>query len=266
MPRGSAGPFNLKSTTIALDMLSLFFAVASALPSENIVGGTIATPFEYPFITSLQVDNDHICGGVLLNPTTVLTAGHCSEGIDDVSVLSVKVHRHDLSKSESTEQGATLTVSEIINSPGFRQVGDSLMNDISIWKVSLKSGKLPKEALTIGSAALEKPGTLLTVAGWGRTRENGAVSRVLREVSIPVVDFDACKKFYPDLHSSSFCAGYEKGGKDSCQGDSGGPMFQVVDDKVVLVGVVSYGNGCARLDPGVYTRVSAFKSFIQSHL
>ena len=39
------------------------------------------------------------------------------------------------------------------------------------------------------------------------------------------------------------CAG--GGGKDSCQGDSGGPFTVKEGDQHSLVGVVSFGAGCA---------------------
>lgn len=63
--------------------------------------------------------------------------------------------------------------------------------------------------------------------------------------------------------------------RDTCSGDSGSPML---NSKGVQIGVVSYGGGpgekmegpgriCGDPDyPGVYTRVSAFKEFIQEHV
>ncbi|ENN82139.1 hypothetical protein YQE_00221, partial [Dendroctonus ponderosae] len=55
------------------------------------------------------------------------------------------------------------------------------------------------------------------------------------------------------------CAGSPYGGRDACQGDSGGPL--VVDN--ILIGIVSWGAGCARPNfPGVYANVPFMREWI----
>ena len=81
------------------------------------------------------------------------------------------------------------------------------------------------------------------------------------------MDDATCKDAYPNLvEGEELCAGkLATGGIDSCQGDSGGPMFRKDDaGELVQVGIVSWGEGCARPGkPGVYTEVSAFAADIK---
>ena len=59
------------------------------------------------------------------------------------------------------------------------------------------------------------------------------------------------------------CAGAREGGADACQGDSGGPLIKRKASGPVLVGVVSFGYGCARrLRYRVYARVSHYADWI----
>ncbi len=89
---------------------------------------------------------------------------------------------------------------------------------------------------------------------------------------MPVVPKGTCQSAYPELLDSHLCAGTLGGGGDTCQGDSGGPLVfksgaSGSAPKDVLVGLTSYGNGCAqRLQPGVYTRVSAVREWVQGEI
>ena len=70
---------------------------------------------------------------------------------------------------------------------------------------------------------------------------------------------------FPNLFNTS-CGGVGSDCRDSCQGDSGGPLFSNVRTEngsvFVIVGIVSWGRGCADGYPGVYTRVSEVSDFI----
>jgi len=67
-----------------------------------------------------------------------------------------------------------------------------------------------------------KPGTICTVAGWGKTHNHlRKLSDTLREVNVTVISRKICndKKHYknnPVITDNMICAGAKNGGKDSC--------------------------------------------------
>ncbi|XP_074920787.1 transmembrane protease serine 9-like [Chelonoidis abingdonii] len=122
-------------------------------------------------------------------------------------------------------------------------------------------------------------GTLCWVTGWGdiQTSESLPAPRTLQEVQVPLIDVEMCNDLYSKPITGSpgsrpvkdgmVCAGYPEGGKDSCQGDSGGPLVCSQAGSWFLIGIVSWGDGCALpYRPGVYTRVSAYSDWIQQQL
>lgn len=89
-------------------------------------------------------------------------------------------------------------------------------------------------------------------------------------VDMKILPDNVCAEYYASViapydRDSMICAGELDGGRDSCQGDSGGPL--VVRDAAgvaTLVGLVSFGEGCARPGvPNVNTRVASFLEFVR---
>ena len=133
-------------------------------------------------------------------------------------------------------------------------------NDIMLVKLTFPVSAPLVQWNTNPSIPLD--GDTVTTIGFGYTEENGSYSQDLMKVDVDVVPFEQCNSVFGDLTESiMLCAGTEVGGRDACQGDSGGPLLS---SPTVQVGIVSFGDGCARPGvPAVYTRVSAFDNWIQ---
>lgn len=123
--------------------------------------------------------------------------------------------------------------------------------------------------------------------------EQGDISPTLQEVIVPILSNSECRKSgygSSRITDNMLCAGFKDGEKDSCQvrksnehenncifrhediikfimqGDSGGPLHIVNETVYHVVGVVSWGEGCAQSNyPGVYSRVNRYGTWIRSN-
>lgn len=107
---------------------------------------------------------------------------------------------------------------------------------------------------------------LHTVSGWGRRSENGPTSHILQRLKVPRIPTQQCvEESGVVLTNNMFCAGYIEGRQDSCKGDSGGPLVTKYKKTFFLLGIVSWGKGCARPgNYGIYTRVSNYLQWIHN--
>ena len=245
----------------------------AASPSTAVVGGSDAAPGQFPSVAEITYGAPGVgiflCSGTLIDPTHVLTAGHCSS-ITKPAFVSSPVSWPPQSinvwigGTESGE-GEKAPVSSVSIPPDYLGLTDR--NDISILELAASSSMAPTQVAAASERAIWDPGTLATIAGWGRTEEGGDLPDTLQWAQVPITTDEYCESAYSDEDGWDFdpetmvCAGYPEGGVDTCQGDSGGPLFADASTGVRrVVGATSWGNGCAREGfPGVYARVADTK-------
>nr|XP_051714169.1 chymotrypsin-like elastase family member 3B [Oryctolagus cuniculus] len=236
--------------------------------SSRVVNGEDAVPYSWPWQAMVLYEEDgnlyFICGGTLIDPDWVMTAGHCFPYTGTYWVL---LGEHDITVSEGPEQ--FIPGEKIIVHPDYDDDA-SKGNDIALIKL-LHSAEVTEEVQPACLAPrdyLLPHGTECYITGWGTTSTGGSTPNILQQGLLPVVDYEHCSK--PDWWGSTVkeihvCAGGDE--VAGCNGDSGGPLNCPTEDSSWQVhGLASFvsSRGCDTLQkPTVFTRVSAFIPWIE---
>jgi len=250
------------------------------------VGGSKAKLGQFPWqaqILTVKPPNDtptFTCGGSLISDELILTAAHCIHYTDPERYIVIMGRQYVNAKDELCQgYEQRYKVVDLVVHPQFNK--RHLTNDIAVmWIRSEKYNQTVRysdQVLPVCLPELSNPmeefyknGDFGIVSGWGLLNEtDNKGSNSLQHVALPMLSPDKCLEAYGRFvdmdENKQFCAGNDQG-QDACAGDSGGPFVVVKEDQPgqdYLVGVVSYGRGCARPEyPGVYTKVYHYLPWI----
>ena len=221
------------------------------------------------------------CSGTLINDRYIVTAAHCfyNEMDPDVDMLDHYVVYAGLHNQTQLKEGTILEVEELIlhedydhdlwhrNDIALLRLATPVQFNDKISPICLPTNKLINET--------KENFKNLRIAGWGLRDEEdkNSLPDVLYDAPIVQKDTFFCKtKNYPGwagqapkVLDSNICAGNAL--TDTCEGDSGGPLMTHFRGRTYLVGIVSWGEGCARdIKPGVYTRMSTHTTWVSKSM
>ncbi|XP_038657382.1 transmembrane protease serine 2-like isoform X1 [Scyliorhinus canicula] len=233
--------------------------------SRRIIGGAAAIKGEFPWQVSLHFEHRHLCGGSIIAPYWVITAAHCGERHPYPSLW--RVYGGILRQTERRTVKAH-AVEKFIRHEKFNKRNKDY--DVALMKLKspFKFSEIIRPVCLPNYGQGFQTADECWISGWGDLVEGGTPSQNLQRTSLPLITYRDCRTaYYEFLTSRMLCAGFEEGGVDACQGDSGGPLVTTQESLWWLVGITSWGFGCARPGkPGVYSRVVKLLDWIYLQL
>lgn len=257
-------------------LLPALAGATAGAPQPYIIGGSDAGDGDHPYMVSLVSSRSatnydgHFCGGTLIAPRWVLTAGHCA----DPSRLAASTAVVTGTATLSTDNSGRTAVSAVLRHPGYNDL--TLTDDLALLYLAGDVAQTPVTLATAADVAALVHGTDVTAIGWGRTDADGSEQSFpaqLQTVSLDFIPQAACEAagYYGfAITPDQFCAGdliddsapEVLGGAGICNGDSGGPLLHG-DMQIGIASFGAQGSDCAASGiPDGFANVGHFRDWI----
>ncbi|MBQ47418.1 MAG: hypothetical protein CMP10_08100 [Zetaproteobacteria bacterium] len=198
----------------------------------NIVGGQDANISDMVTKSTIRLNlGGGICTGTIIGPNHISTASHCLEVINDPSEITIEW-------GTTPRAAPGISVSAFAMHPRYGN-SSALFHDIGIITFD---GEIPEGygIAPVGNTKNLSAGTIVTLAGFGRTFDEDNANRPLRFV-------EKSATFNPSLKELQLDIG---GGMGGCNGDSGGPSYIEDPDRPGCLRTLSATKGPGRASNG----------------
>jgi len=244
----------------------------------GILGGQDATEGQFPYQVSLQYcvpynggcAFQHFCGGSIISPSWILTAGHCFDEDYNFEIVAGILNLTEID-SDDSEFKQILEINQTIVHEDFE--GSVGPNDIRLYQIKtplvynerVQPIKLPEQNSQYTGDVV--------ASGWGYTTNDPFVGppNTLQYQTSNMPDDERCVQLVnailepnPFDVTANVCTDNPGTDHGVCNGDSGSPLTQ----NGTVVGIVSWGFlPCGRANaPSVYTKVSNYVDWIKERV